>query len=204
VAESSVLPVNPSRQEGVNLANALHILTIGVRVGEQQKAIGYVTRIERTHARTNTHLKQLEPFPNGTFASGLDSNFGGDVFEKYPKSMYFPGETVEVAPGILEDETVRIARYVLYTSTLFEAFVRANMGQEVNDTSVRLVSLLQQVKPVELFEFWLSPYDGKILYGIHYQECWFRNMGHTVETGRDAVISEDAELDVTRTRPFLG
>jgi len=202
--ETSVLPVNPSKTENL-LTSALHILTIGVRVGEEQKAIGYVSKIDRKHSRNVTRLHQLEPFANGTFANSLqESKFGEEATLVYPTSEYFPGEAIEVVPGILNEETVSLTRYILYTSTLFEAFVRANSRKDVNDTSLRLVSLLEQVKPVELFEFWLSPINGNIIYGIHYIDCWFTEMGHTVEIGRESVVAEDGTLAVTKTRPFMG
>jgi len=203
---AKTLPVNSqTAQANSDLKNALLVITMGVRVGDQIKTVGYISELQRTHSRTNTHLKQLEPYVNGTF--------GGNSNVDFRTSNYFPGETVEVAPGPLADETIKITRYALYTATLFEAFMRAGGGGILQDTQIqdvnnvsqisRYVNLLQQIRPIDVYEVYISPFDHTVIWGIKYEDCWFKDMGRNVKV-TDAVINEDATLDVARTRQYFG
>ena len=191
-----------------DLKNAVLVTTMGVRIGDQLKSVGYINSFDRTHARKNSHLKQLEPYVNGTF--------GGSAAEiDFNKSNYFPGETVEVAPGPLDDESLKLDRYTLYTSTLFEAFMRAGGGGTLQDGKAdaninnaqqtsRYVNLLQQIMPIDIYEVYISPIDKTIIWGIKYEDCWFKDMGRSVKAGGEAMINEGATLDVTRTRQYYG
>lgn len=186
---------------------ALPSISLAMRFGPTNKAIGYINQFARTHTRSLVHLKQLEPYPNGTFSSAASSmNFNTD----YGTSQYFPGETVEVVPGPLGDESITLQRYALYTSMLFEAVVRADGAdiartdyttKNINDiASGRLVSLLQQTKACLVLEIYVSPIDGSTIYGVQYIDCWFSDMGRTVAQGTN-FIQESGKLEVTRTRP---
>jgi hypothetical protein len=201
------LPINSqSAQTNSDLKNALLVITMGVRVGDQVKTVGYIQELDRVHTRKNTHIKQLEPYVNGTFGGN-----SGDI--DFNKSEYFPGETVEVAPGPLDEETVKITRTTLVTSTMFEAFMRAGGGGSLQDGAVsdvndvtqtnRYVSLLQQVRPIDIYEMYISPIDKTVIWGLKYEDCWFRDMARTVKIN-EAVIIENATLDVTRTRQYFG
>jgi len=191
-----------------DLKKAVLVTTMGIRVGDQLKSIGYINSFSRTHSRQNFHMKQLEPYVNGTF--------GGSAAEiDFNKSDYFPGETVEVAPGVLADEAIAIERYTLYTSTMFEAFMRAGGGGTIQDgigdsninnaeQVTRYVNLLQQIKPIDVYEVYISPIDKKVIWGIMYLDCWFKDMGRNVKVGTDNIINETASLDVTKTRQYFG
>lgn len=201
------LPINSqTAQNNSQLTKALTVITMGIRIGDQNKTVGYIQELDRTHSRTNTHLKQIEPFPNGTFG-------GKSGAMDFNNSSYFPGETVEVVPGILGEEMIKINRVALLTSTMFEAFMRAGGGgtkedgtpsnvNNVEQTS-RYVSLLQQIRPIDVFELYISPIDYTVVWGIKYEECWFKSMNRTVRVN-DSSIIETADLDVTRTRQFVG
>lgn len=200
------LPINDQNAtSNAQLKKALLTITMGVRVGPTFKSIGYIQELDRSHKRTNTHLKQLEPYPNGTFGgSGADVNFND--------SEYFPGETVEVAPGVLGDETITVKRAVLFTSTMFEAFMRAGGGgvnedgipaADINNLDNRYVSLLQQTRPIDIVEMYISPIDGKVIWGVRYEDCWFQDLSRNVSAGKESTIIESSILDVTRTRQYF-
>jgi hypothetical protein len=201
------LPINDQNaQSNSQLKKALLTITMGVRVGPNFKSIGYIQELDRAHKRVNTHLKQLEPFVNGTFG-------GSSTNVNFNDTEYFPGETVEVAPGVLDNETITVKRAVLFTSTMFEAFMRAGGGgvnedgipaADINGLDNRYVSLLQQTRPIDVVEMYVSPIDGKIIWGVRYEDCWFADLSRNVTSKGDATIIESSTLDVTRTRQYFG
>ncbi len=205
MAVTQILPVTDQAfTADSQLTRALPVITLAIRGGLMgDKVIGYVTGITRTHTRTVERLHQLEPF--STEAGGFQTlaKTGND---------YFPGEAIELVPGILGEETVALTRYALYTSTLFEAFMRAGgAGDANNQTPVdvnnpelesRYTSLLQQVRPVNVYEYYVSPITKKVLWGIIYYDGWFTDMGRRITVGTDTVIMEEATIAITRSRPF--
>lgn len=202
-----ILPITDKDiNSDTELTRALPVITLAVRTGSGQTAIGYISELNRTHTRDVTRLYQLEPYTGNNDYKTL----------RETHNTYFPGEAVEVVPGRVSDETLELTRYALYTSTLFEAFMRANGSGDNNDKDIkdvnatgsqnefRYVNTLQQVRPVNVYEYYISPVSKNILWGIVYYDCWFTNMGRRVGVTGDTVISEQATLQVTRTRPWTG
>lgn len=197
-------------QSLAELNSALPVLSLGVRAGDRELALGYIKQITRSHERRNEAVLQLEPYAGTLFPEGSGDNSAA----QFQTSEYFPGERAEVVPGPVTTEQVALQRTTLYTSTLFEAVVRAN-GAGINNIdedlgvneltsgskSLRYMNVLQQVRPVDIYEIYVSPLDGGILWGVKYLDCWFNNMNRSVNTDGNTIL-EDQTLEVTRTRLY--
>ena len=225
MATGRVLPINLSTGGGgYNAADAYpkaaqQSITMGVRVGNSQYAIGYVQEFTWSMKRDNKVLQQIEPFPNGTF--GNSGAFSVD----FPAAFYWPGEPVEIVPGKVGGIEITIKRYALYTSNILAAAFRVNekvtgIATGNIDESTMLagtadpvnlngtqpnnyVSLIQQVRPITMYQIYYSPLDGSMIYGREFQECWFTNLGEDSGTADDNhPILDNATMIATRVRPY--
>ena len=65
------------------------------------------------------------------------------------------------------------------------------------------VSLIQQVRPITMYQIYYSPLDGSMIYGREFQECWFTNLGEDSGNADDNhPILDNAIMIATRVRPY--
>lgn len=210
-----VLPINyaadANKLNGTIPMTAIQSITMAIRVGPVQHAIGYIQEFSWTADRDVKMLHQIEPYPNGTFdaSAQLAANF----FE----SGYWPGEPVEGVPGKIDGIKVTLKRYALYSSNLLAALTRlcgagtedADIPQDnaaVNNTEDvnKYVTLIQQVRPIDLYQMYISPVTGAIVFGRKFEECWFTSLGEEIPSAEtNEPILENGELTAVRIRPFF-
>lgn len=208
-----VLPLNNKTAADSIPKAAIQSITMAIRVGTQKFAIGYVQEFGWDADRDVKALHQMEPYPNGTFdgAATLGNHNFGDT-------TYWPGEPVEVVPGKIDLITITLKRYALYTSNLLAALMRINAaGTEdvdelpttndiVNDVTAvnQYVSLIQQVRPVEIYQMYISPTTGQVVFGRKFEECWFTKIGETIPNAdTNEPVLEEGELKASRIRPYF-
>lgn len=207
-----ILPLNNKFANDSIPKAAIQSITMAIRVGPNQYAIGYVYEFGWDATRDVTALHQMEPYPDGTFDSSksLENQVFGDT-------SYWPGEPVEVVPGKIDIITLTLKRYALYTSNLLAALMRLNAaGTEdpdvlpttndaVNDVTAvnTYVTLIQQVRPIEIYQMYISPTTGQVVFGRKFEECWFTKIGETIPNAdTNEAILEEGELKASRIRPY--
>jgi len=207
-----VLPLNNRFVNESIPKAAIQSITMAMRVGPQKFAIGYIHEFGWDADRDVKALHQMEPYPDGTFdgAATLENNIFG-------QTTYWPGEPVEIIPGKIDVITLTLKRYALYTSNLLAALMRINAaGTEdgdvlpvdnsvVNDVQAvnQYVTLIQQVRPVEVYQMYISPATGQVVFGRKFEECWFTKIGETIpDADTNEPILEEGELKASRIRPF--
>jgi hypothetical protein len=207
-----VLPISNKNANSSIPKAAIQSITMAIRVGSNKFSIGYINEFGWDATRDVKSIHQIEPYPDGTFdnQANLTSAFGS--------TSYWPGEPVEVIPGKVDVVTITLKRYVLYTSNLLAACMRleaagtesvsatkSTLNTDVNDvTNVnKYVSLIQQVRPIELYQMYISPTTGQVVFGRKFEECWFTKIAETIPTGENnEAILEDGELKCARIRPY--
>jgi len=210
-----VLPINyattKSNLEGSIPKVAIQSITMAIRIGDQQFAIGYIQEFGWSADRDVKTLHQIEPYPDGTFNN--QATLGGVDFHQ---SSYWPGEPVEGVPGKIDGIKITLKRYALYTSNLLAALTRISgagnydadpvaTNAEVNDVVNvnRYVSLIQQVRPFDIYQMYISPVTGAPVFGRKFEECWFTTMGEEIPTAEtNEPILENGELTAVRLRPY--
>jgi hypothetical protein len=227
---SRVVPLNYSRASGFtkaqddgtsNLipASVIQSISMGIRVGTQKYAIGYVHKFTWSATREVTEVYQIEPFPNGTF-SDLTSIAGTNP--SFRDSSYWPGEVVELIPGKVGAVELEISRYVLYTSNILQALSAIEkIGTEEIDaippTSNPLatgtlstsnynqyVSLIQQVRSFEIEQLYVNPVTGSAIFGRVFENCWLTDLGEEIpESNENKPILENAKAKAARIRPLV-
>jgi len=210
-----ILPLNyATTRDNVNNAVprvALQSITMAIRVGPNQFAIGYIQEFGWSADRDIKMLHQIEPYPNGTFdntASFADADFY--------TSAYWPGEPIEGVPGKIDGIKVTLKRYALYSSNLLAALSRlCGAGTEddqipttndaVNDVNElnKYVTLIQQVRPIDIYQMYINPTNGAPVFGRKFEECWFTSLGETLPNAEtNEPVLEEGEMTATRIRPF--
>lgn len=220
---SRILPINRakggggwSEGSGQLPKAAMQSITMSVRFGEKQFAVGYIQKFSWNVTRENEVLHQIEAYPNGTFGEG--GAWGSVGFSGANQASYWPGEAIEIIPGKQPGIEISLGRYALYTSNALSSILRIDgagteedeaitTNADVNITgatgNLAYVSLLQQVRPVDIHQIYYSPIDGKPIFGRRFEECWFKDYGETIpEAGKNGPILEDAKLTATRIRPL--
>lgn len=189
---------------------AIQSITLGVRFGTEHMAIGYIQEFSYDLSRDMQTIHQIEPFPNNTFGTG----WGTLTQQTFGQTNYWPGEACEVIPGKQKEISVTLNRYALYSSNLLAAMVRADLAGTEEDSSRdpnsndptlvnTYVSLLQQVRPIDIFEVYYSPTTGQIIYGRVFFECWIQSIGERIPTAdRNEAILENGKVVATRIRPI--
>lgn len=208
-----VLPLNNRFANDAIPKAAIQSITMAVRVGPQKFAVGYIQEFGWSADRDVKPLHQMEPYPDGTFDGS--ATLSGHTFGQ---TMYWPGEPVEVVPGKISVITLTLKRYVLYTSNLLAAMCRIHSaGTEdtdvlptdnatVNDVTAvnQYVTLIQQVRPLEVYQMYISPTTGRVVFGRKFEECWFTKIGETIPNAEaNEPILEEGELKCSRIRPFF-
>jgi len=189
-----------------NMRSALPVLSLGIRTGAGDTPLGYTQSIARTHTRKVEAVYQLEPYADGTFKE-QDASLNAGVNANIQDALYWPGERIEVVPGPITDEKVKLGRTALYSSSLFEALMRANIGPSqkanINDNTGgvanHFVTALQQVRPFQIYEIYVSPLNGDIFWGIKYVDCFATAIPRSVKRD-DTTIMEEIDFEVTRSR----
>lgn len=192
---------------------AIQSITMAVRVGwGQEYAIGYIQEFNWSMRREAQVLHQIEPYPNGTF---------GDVVSlataKFGQTYYWPGEPIETIPGKVGGVEVTLNKYALYSCNLLRSLLVCDAaGTEhatlpTNNSEIHYsgsgqneyVSLIQQVRPVFIYQYFISPNTGEKIFGRVFEEGWFTDIGEEIpQADRNGPILERGRLLVTRLRPY--
>lgn len=123
------------------------------------------------------------------------------------------GMPVDLVAGVVERREIRISRYDLYVSVIEEVF-----------GAFEIINLADQYRPFSLREVWRGPgLGGEVTHALsnlagaapqlsaalttgaaglvgsagrqyEYSSCWFTDLGRTIDTKGDRVISVDATL----------
>jgi hypothetical protein len=194
---------------------AIQSITMALRFGDgKEYAIGYIKKFSWTAQRDKQVLHQIEPYPNGTF-TGNAPGFGSVAFKD---SKYWPGEPVEMIPGKMGAIEIELQRYALYSSNLLRTLLTSDgAGTEHNvpvqnnsdihysgDKQNEYVSLIQQTRPVFIYQTYINPLNGKIIFGRVFEECWFTDIGEEIaDAEKNEAIIENGKLTATRLRPYV-
>jgi len=193
---------------------AIQSMTMAIRTGKDKEyAIGYAYEFTWNMSRDSQVLHQLEPFPNGTFGAGS--------FETpFQDSFYWPGEPVEVIPGKVDAVSLTLKKYAMYSNNLMRSLLvsdGAGTNHELGDIpnnnaglhytgagQNEYVSLVQQVRPVYIYQMYINPITGQSAYGRVFEECWFTSLGEDIPNAdSNGPVLENGELRATRIRPYV-
>jgi hypothetical protein len=65
------------------------------------------------------------------------------------------------------------------------------------------VNILQQVRPFEIYQIFVSPLTGAVLWGRKFGGCWLTSVGEvTPESDKNEPILENGEITATYVRPL--
>lgn len=217
VQANRLLPLHNVNEDAVVPHSSIQSITMGVRVGEQKYPIGYVHKFSFDMKRDNKTIYQIEPYPDvlgypGN-ATGLATTFSPAEFNE--NTEYWPGEAIEIVPGKMGVIEVTLDRYALYTGNLMSAMMRAT-GSGVYDTEdttpnidesadeiIKYVNILQQVRPFEIYQIFVSPITGGVLWGRKFGGCWFTSIGEvSPESDKNEPILENGKIQATFVRPL--
>ena len=156
-------------------ANAPHSsiqsITMGIRIGNQKFAIGYINKWSFNMERSEKVVFQIEPYPDvrgdDSSAAGIASVYTARTFDE--NTTYWPGEAIEIIPGKMNPIKITLHRYALYTGNLLAAVSRATGSgvydsaevppniQETEAPVIKYVNILQQVRPFDIYQIFVSP-----------------------------------------------
>ena len=221
MSTNQVLPISSSRAaDGVANQNdytalrpvgAMNILQSSVRFGATgaNHPIGLVQEVTWSISRKLKEMYQIEAIPNTIFepAPTIDLTDFGQF--GLPETSYFPGEPVEVVPGVQEPITINLKRTVMNSSTALEAIINTSDAAEYRNydgvggspnlqvtkdgTLIRGISPLQQVRPATLYVLFFSPTRAhEVIYGLQFVDCWIRKVGgwNITASGEGGIIEE--------------
>lgn len=226
---SRIVPINYTSKfkQGDDTANytgipdsVIQSISMGIRFSDKYYAIGYIQKFGWSSTRDAKELYQIEPFPNGTFDTGytLDANS-----PSFLESDYWPGEVMEIVPSKLGAIDIDLGRYVLYRSNLLSILMQIERaGTDETEASLpgpavthpmdgnatiteynKYVTLIQQVRPIQIYQIYINPITGKPIFGRHFVNCWLTNLGETIpEANANEPIMEDGKAKATRIRPL--
>ncbi|MHA1305155.1 MAG: hypothetical protein ACTSPI_15765 [Candidatus Heimdallarchaeaceae archaeon] len=229
VQSNRLLPLHISEVEEQQLSgggkphSAIQSITMGIRVGAQKWAIGYIKKFSFSAKRNATPIYQIEPYPgikgdDEQPPAGISTDFTTlpDGYTHFcENTAYYPGEAVEVIPGKMEPMELTLDRYAVYTANLLAAVMRATGGGvytnasgpphvPVGDTDpILYVNLLQQVRPFDIYQVFVSPLTGGVLWGRKFGGCWFTEISEDVpEAKENMAILENGKVQATYMRPL--
>lgn len=191
---------------------AMQSITMSLRFGDQKYAIGYIQSFNWSMDRSAQPYHQIEAYPNGTFGEpGSTVHFNG--------STYWPGEPVEVIPGKVGGIQISLSKIAFYSANLLRSLMKIEGAGTEDDLPINsqqdihyggangqneYVSVIQQVRPVYIYQIFLSPTTGRPVFGRAFEECWFTNISETIpDAATNGAIVENATLLATRMRPYL-
>jgi hypothetical protein len=203
--------------------SAIQSITMGIRVGTQKYAIGYIHKFSFDMKRDNKPIYQIEPYPDifgdTATASGVSGvGFGSAAFNE--ETAYWPGEAIEIIPGKMGVIEIKLNRYSLYTGNLMSAMMRATgsgvyeepntqLAPNISDiestnTAMYYVSILQEVRPFEIFQVFVNPLDGAVLWGRKFGGCWFSTIGEEApDSDKNEPMIENGTVQATYIRPLV-
>ena len=217
VEANRLLPLHNINEDAKVPHAAIQSITMGVRVGDQKYPIGYIHKFSFDMKRDNKTIYQIEPYPDVLGypgdATGLSTTFSPIDFDE--NTAYFPGEAIEIIPGKMGVIEVTLDRYALYTGNLMSAMMRATGSgvydvtdqapniDEAEDDIIKYVNILQQVRPFEIYQIFVSPITGGVLWGRKFGGCWFTSIGETSpESDKNEPILENGKIQATFVRPL--
>ena len=221
MATSRIFPMNWATGGGGRVSDtdivpraAMQSITMSIRFGDgKQFAIGYVEEFKWAMKREVQVLHQIEAYPNGTFESATNL-----ATAKFGQTFYWPGEPIEVIPGKVNGVEITLSKYALYSANLLRSLMTIDGAGTEDATQIQnnnqihytgalqnpYVSLIQQVRPVYIFQQFLSPTVGSIVFGRVFEECWFTDIGEEIPTAEvNGPILEKGLLTATRIRPII-
>ena len=219
VSGGRMLPLHNYNETDVATPHAaIQSITMGVRFGSGKYAIGYIHKFSFEMKRDNKTIWQVEPYPNilgDDAAASLipTGTFPNQVFSE--NTSYWPGEAIEVIPGKMGVIDITLDRYSVYTANLMAAMMRST-GAGVYDAtpqaphvtesaewSINYVSILQQVRPFDIYQIFVSPVTGTVVWGRKFGGCWFTSIGETTpESDKNEPILENGKIQATYLRPL--
>lgn len=197
--------------------SSIQSITMGIRIGNQKFAIGYIHKWSFTMERAEKTIFQIEPYPDvrgdDSSPAGIASVYTARKFDE--NTTYWPGEAIEVIPGKMNPVKITLHRYALYTGNLLAAISRATGSgvydgsevppniQETEEPVIKYVNILQQVRPFDIYQTFVSPVTGGVLWGRKFGGCWFTKIGETsAESDKNEPILEEGEISATYIRPL--
>ncbi len=216
---SRIFPINFATGAGgaVNDADdfpraAMQSITMTLRFGRQQYAIGYVHAFTWNMTRQATPIHQIEAYPNGTFGNTVMAN------AEFTTSTYWPGEPVEIIPGKVGGIEIQLSKYAFYSSNLLRSLLTIEGAgtEHVNPATSQdaihysgalqneYVSVIQQVRPIYIHQQFLGPTTGRVVFGRTFEEAWFTSISEEIpDSGTNMAILERGSLLATRMRPYV-
>ena len=212
-----LLPLHSINENARAPHATIQSITMGIRIGTQKYAIGFVHKFTFDMKRDNKTIYQIEPYPDvlgdDAVPSGITSVFTSAEFNE--DTTYWPGEPVEVIPGKMGVIEITLDRYSLYTANLLAAVLRATGGgvydstaspphlQESAEPVIKYVNILQQVRPFDIYQIFVSPISGAVLWGRKFGGCWFSSVGETTpESDKNEPVLENGKVQATYIRPL--
>lgn len=212
-----LLPLHNVNESATIPHSSIQSITMGIRFGDQKYAIGYIHKFTFEMKRDNKPIYQIEPYPNvlgdDSSAAGITTTFTPMEFDE--NTPYWPGEAIEVIPGKIGPVEITLDRYALYTANLMAAVTRAT-GSGVYDAVdvppnlrenaapvIKYVNILQQVRPFDIYQIFVSPITGAVLWGRKFGGCWFSSIGETIpESDKNEPVLENGKVMATYIRPL--
>ena len=229
MAASRILPLNWATGAGGSIRTdettpagralppkaAIQSITMALRVGKDRPfAIGYVQAFNWSMTRDAQALHQIEPYPDGTFsaANTFDTAEFGNTF-------YWPGEPVESIPGKVGLVDITLKKCAMYSNNTMRSLLVADgagTSHELEDIPAsnadlhytgaaqnEYISLIQQVRPVYIYQSYINPMSGTNAFGRTFEECWITSLGEEIpEASQNGPVMENTQLKATRIRPF--
>ena len=217
VQGNRLLPLSNKNLNAVTPHSTIQSITMGIRIGDEKFAIGAIHKFSFKQDRATKSVYQIEPYSDilgdDTTAAGIASKFKPTTFDEH--TTYWPGEAIEVIPGKMGEITLTLNRYSLYTANLMAAVTRAS-GSGVYDgtavapnllesapTVIKYVNILQQVRPFDIYQIFVSPITGAVLWGRKFGGCWFKSIGEEApESDKNEPILENGEITCRNIRPL--
>ena len=201
--------------------SVIQSITMGIRTGDPKfggiHALGYIQKFDFQQTRDTKEVYQIEPFPyTGSIAeNALGSNYG------FEDSDYWPNELIEIIPGKSKPLDISIDRCTLYTNNLLSALMYLNSaGTEDTEppqavlpglSSVatsqtdynRYVSIIQQVRPLLIQQFFINPVTFKPIFGRQFEGVWITSMSEAVgDSQSNEPVIEQMKAVASRVRPI--
>ena len=220
VTPISISPTDPMTASSYK-DHIIQTISMGVRIGQNVSiAIGGMQSFGWRVERPVTELYQIEPLVDGTFSSAIQLTSNPGLF----KSAYWPGEVIELIPGKQGPASLSLSRCVFFGSNLLSALMyiekagteeagafaipEASKFQPSKDESSKnfsqYVSLIQQVRPIFIKQFFTNPVDGTLAYGRVFEDVYIESMSEeTVDAQSNKPMIESIEAKATRIRPLV-
>jgi len=217
VQGSRLLPLHNINESATTPHSSIQSITMGIRIGNQKFAIGYINKFSFEMTRDQKTIYQIEPYPDilgdDSSPAGIGTTYTARKFDE--NTRFWPGEAIEVIPGKMQPLKLTLERYSLYTANLMAAIARASGSgvydptetapnlQETAPAIIKYISILQQVRPFDIYQIFVSPITGGVLWGRKFGGCWFTKIGEvSPESEKNEPLLEQGEIQATYIRPL--